>query len=137
MAAHGMRSHFMAEVEADGMDAVIERAVDEALDGPKHLYVSLDIDVLDPAYAPGTGTPEPGGLTTRELFLLLRRLAHEVGLVGAEVVEVCPAHDSGYTTALNADRAIMEMITGMAMRKQGIVGRHHLDVRARGNRERR
>lgn len=135
MAAQGMRSHFMAEVEADGMDTVIDRAIDEALDGPDHLYVSLDIDVLDPAYAPGTGTPEPGGLTTRELFPLLRRLGHEVGLVGAEVVEVCPAHDPGYTTALNAHRAVMEMITGMAMRKQGITGSHHLDARARGTRE--
>ena len=119
MEANGLRSHFMAEIDEDGMAAVIDRAVAEALDGPEHLYISLDVDVLDPAYAPGTGTPEPGGLTTRELFPILRRLCSEVGIVGAEVVEVCPQADPGYTTALNAHRAIMEMLTGLAMHRLG------------------
>jgi len=72
----------------------MQRAIEEALDGPEHLYVSVDVDALDPAYAPGTGTPEPrGGLTTRELFPMIRRIAHEIGIVGMEVVEVAPAHD--------------------------------------------
>lgn len=110
----------MVEIEEDGLDQVLERAVSEALDGPDHLYISLDIDVLDPAFAPGTGTPEPAGLSTRELFPMLRRLAQDTNLVGAEVVEVCPASDPGYSTALNAHRSVMEMLTGIAIRRSGV-----------------
>jgi formimidoylglutamase len=127
MRAKGMRSHFMAEVERSGLDRVVERAIAEALDGPEYLYVSVDIDVLDPAYAPGTGTPEPGGLTTRELFPIVRRLCHEAPVVGLEVVEVAPSSDPGYTTALNAQRIVVEAITGLAMRKLGIEGPQYLD----------
>ena len=83
-------------------------------------YVSIDIDVLDPSYAPGTGTPEPGGLTTRELFPLVRGLCTEKNLVGFDLVELNPLADPGYTTALNANRAIQECLTGIAMRKKGI-----------------
>ena len=134
MASRGMRSHFMAEVERTSFAAVMERAIAEALDGPEFLYISVDIDVLDPAYAPGTGTPEPGGLTTRELFPIIRRLCHETTVVGLEVVEVAPAHDPGYTTALNAQRIVLEAITGRAMRKLGISGRHVLHPTASGAR---
>lgn len=59
MRAHGLRAHFMAEIDRRGFDAVLQQAIDEALDGAEYLFVSLDIDVLDPAFAPGTGTPEP------------------------------------------------------------------------------
>jgi arginase family enzyme len=118
MEDQGIRSHYMVEIEEDGIGAVVDRAIAEALDGPDNLYISLDVDVLDPAFAPGTGTPEPAGLTTRELFPILRRLGHEVGFVGAEVVEVCPSADPGYTTALNAHRAVLELLTGLAMRRR-------------------
>ena len=57
MRDHGLRYHFMAEVERHGWDHVMERAIAEATEGAEYLYISLDIDVLDPAYAPGTGTP--------------------------------------------------------------------------------
>ena len=78
MRDHGIRYHFMAEVERYGWDHVMERALTEAKEGgAEYLYISLDIDVIDPAFAPGTGTPEPGGLTPRELFPLLRRLSVE------------------------------------------------------------
>jgi agmatinase len=127
MRAQRMRSHFMAEVERHGVERVIARAIEEALDGPEYLYISFDIDVLDPAYAPGTGTPEPGGFTTREVFPIVRRLCHECRVVGMEVVEVAPAHDPGYTTALNANRVIWEALTGLAMRKRGIEGADYLD----------
>ena len=63
-----MKSHFMAEVQAHGFDAVLERAVNEALEGADRLFISLDIDVFDPSVAPGTGAPEPGGLTSREVL---------------------------------------------------------------------
>ena len=60
MGEQGMRWHLMAEIEERGFDAVIEQAIEEALDGPEYIYLSVDIDVLDPGFAPGTGTPEPG-----------------------------------------------------------------------------
>ncbi|MBJ7603269.1 MAG: agmatinase family protein [Candidatus Dormibacteraeota bacterium] len=127
MREQGMRSHFMAEVERYGLDRVVELAVNEALQGPEYLYLSFDIDVLDPAYAPGTGTPEPGGFTTREMFPVIRRLCHEAHVVGFEVVEVAPNLDHGYTTALNANRVVVEAITGLAMRKQKLPGVQYLD----------
>lgn len=120
MREHGFRYHTMAEIQRDGWEVVMERVLREAADGPEKLYVSLDIDVLDPAYAPGTGTPEPGGLTNRELFPLIRRLCAENNLVGFDLVEYNPLTDPGYTTALNANRLIQECLTGIAMRKMGI-----------------
>jgi agmatinase len=126
MRKHGFRYHTMAEIERDGWDAVVSRVLREALDGPKKLYVSLDIDVLDPAYTPGTGTPEPGGLTTREMFPIIRRLCAENNLVGFDLVEFNPLADPGYTTGLNANRLIQECLTGIAMRKKGVAGKHFL-----------
>jgi len=128
----GIRSHYMAEVERDGFEKVMERALAEAMDGADHLLISFDIDSLDPAYAPGTGTPEPGGLTTREAFPIVRRLCAEAPVVGFELVEVAPGWDPGYTTPLNGLRIIQEAITGMAMRKEGLTEPHYLDKRTSG-----
>ena len=132
MRKQGIRSHYMAEVERDGFDKVMERAIAEALDGPEFLFISFDIDSLDPAYAPGTGTPEPGGFTTREMFPMIRRLCAECHVVGMELVEVAPPHDPGYTTALNGLRIIQEAITGLALRKLGLTDPHYLDPRTSG-----
>jgi agmatinase len=110
----------------------MERAIAEALDGPEVIFISYDIDSLDPAYAPGTGTPEPGGFTTREIFPMIRRLCAETPVVGMELVEVAPGWDPGYTTALNGLRIIQEAITGMAMRKLGMTEPHYLDPRTSG-----
>src|SRR5207244_1028749 len=132
MREQGMRSHFMAEVERHGLDAVVDLAISEALDGPEHLYISFDIDVLDPAYAPGTGTPEPGGFTTREMFPVVRRLCAEAHVVGMEVVEVAPGIDPSYTTALNANRVVVEALTGLAMRKLGLTDPRHLNAATSG-----
>jgi agmatinase len=132
MREKGIRSHYMAEVERDGFEVVMERAIKEATDGADYLYISFDIDSLDPAYAPGTGTPEPGGLTTREAFPIVRRLCAESNVVGLELVEVAPGWDPGYTTALNGLRVIQEAITGMAMRKEGLTEPHFLDSRTSG-----
>ena len=126
MRDHGLRYHFMAEVERHGWDQVMERAIAEALDGPEYLYISLDIDVLDPSFVPGTGTPEPGGLTPRELFPLLRRLCAETNVVGMELVELNPLVDPTYRSAQVANRCVREMITGVAMRKKGITEKHYL-----------
>ena len=82
--------------------------------------MTVDIDVLDPAFAPGTGTPEPGGMTPLELLPSVRRIARELELVGADVVEVIPtAPGSADITALVADRIVREMLTGLALRKRG------------------
>ncbi len=130
MRDHGLRYHFMAEVEKHGWDHVMARALAEAAEGTEYLYVSLDIDVLDPAYAPGTGTPEPNGLTPRELFPLLRRLGAETRLVGIELVEVNPLVDPTYVTPLVANRCARELLTGIAMRRRGLTDPHDLHPHA-------
>lgn len=118
-----MRTHFMAEIERFGFDHVLQRAVDEALDQADHLYLSLDIDVTDPAFAPGTGTPEPGGLTSNEVLRAVRRLCAEVGIVGMDIVEVSPPFDDrSEITSLLANRAAREALTGTAMRRLSRTG---------------
>ncbi|MFF0771285.1 agmatinase [Nonomuraea wenchangensis] len=100
---------------------VMRRGVDEVVDalrqriGDRPLYVSIDIDVLDPAHAPGTGTPEAGGLTSRELLEILRGLAG-ADLVGADVVEVAPAYDHAEITAVAASHVAYDLVTLMAAR---------------------
>jgi agmatinase len=115
-AERGISSIFMHQVRDLGIDEVIERAAAAVGEGPA--YLSVDIDVLDPAFAPGTGTPEPGGMTSAELLLACRRLAERLELVGAEVVEVIPtAVGSADITALAADRVVREIVTGLALRR--------------------
>ena len=82
------------------------------------LYISVDIDVLDPAHAPGTGTPEAGGLTSRELLGLVRGLGGAT-LVGADVVEVSPAYDQAEITAVAASHVLYELVTILARRAAG------------------
>lgn len=100
-----------------GIDEVVQRTI--ATVGPGPAYLTVDVDVLDPAYAPGTGTPEPGGMTSAELLGACRRIAEELELVGAEVVEVIPtAVGSADITALVADRIVREILTGLALRRR-------------------
>ena len=84
------------------------------------------MDTIDPGFAPGTGTPEPGGLTPREVFPLVRRLCAETNVVGMEIVELNPLVDPTYVTPLVANRVAREMITGVAMRKLGRTEAHYL-----------
>lgn len=128
----GMRSHYLAEIDRIGFNDVLDKAIDEALDGPEYIFLSLDIDVLDPAFAPGTGTPEGGGLTPRELLPAIRRLCHETPVIGMEVVEVAPFLDPGYTTAMYARKSILEGLTGMAQRKLGLPGPNYLHPKVAG-----
>jgi agmatinase len=97
---------------AGAIGAITERVADLPV------YLSVDIDVLDPAFAPGTGTPEAGGLTSRELLRVLRGLA-SLHLVGADVVEVAPAYDHAEVTALAAATVIFDIITLLARMQQG------------------
>ena len=120
MRKQGFRYHTMAEVEKRGWKDVMEDIIKEAKDGPEHIFISFDIDVMDPAYTPGTGTPEPNGLTPRETFPLIRRLCAESNVVGFELVELLPYRVSGYETVLNSERIVRECLVGITMRKKGI-----------------
>ena len=117
MREQGMRWHLMAEIEERGAEAVVADAIDEALDGPDLVYLSIDIDVLDPGMAPGTGTPEPGGLLTRELLRAVRQVVGRVDLAGMDVVEVSPPYDQAETTAMAANRVVLEALSALAVRK--------------------
>jgi agmatinase len=96
-----------------GVATVVDHVLTRVGDAP--LYVSVDIDVLDPAHAPGTGTPEAGGLTSRELLSLLRGL-EPARIVGADVVEVSPAYDHAEITAIAAAHVLYDLVTLMARR---------------------
>ena len=122
MAAQGMRSYEMAEVVARGLDAVLDEALATALDGCEAVFVSIDVDVVDPGAAPGTGTPEPGGLTARQLLDAVRRIAMEVPVAGLDVVEVAPPYDTAEVTAYLANRVVLEALSGMAWRRRKLAG---------------
>jgi agmatinase len=127
MRENQVRYHFMSEIDRDGWPAVMERALAEALDGPEMIFVSIDTDVLDPAFAPGMGTPEPGGLTPRELFPVLRALGVQNKIVGIDLVEVNPLTDPTYRSKQVAVRILREILTGIAMRNMGITDPMYLD----------
>jgi len=114
----GFRWHLMEEISERGMDAVMADVVAVAK-GWDHMFLSFDIDVCDPGFAPGTGTPEPGGITAREALRAVRRLAYEVGFAGMEVVEVSPAYDHAEVTAMLANRLVLEALSGLALRRLG------------------
>jgi agmatinase len=116
-AGRGITSFFAHDVRKLGIEAVIERALETVGGGPA--FLSVDVDVLDPAFAPGTGTPEPGGLTSAELLWSVRTVSERIELVGADVVEVIPtAVGSQDITALVAERIVREVMTGIALRRR-------------------
>jgi agmatinase len=117
-AERGITSFFMHDVRELGIREVVARTV--ALVGEGPVFVSVDVDVLDPAFAPGTGTPEPGGMTPVELLWACRAVGAALDVVGAEVVEVIPtAVGSADVTALAAERIVREVLTGIALRRAG------------------
>ena len=118
MKAHGLRYHFMTEIEERGAEAVIDDAIAQALDGPDSIYLSVDIDVVDPGSAPGTGTPEPGGLLPRELLRAVRRIVGAVELAGMDIVEVSPPYDHAEATAMIANRVALEAISALAVKRR-------------------
>jgi arginase family enzyme len=116
-AARGIRAFYAHDVRDRGIRAVVADALAAVGVGPA--FLSVDVDVLDPAFAPGTGTPEPGGLTSAELLWACRTVAREAELVGADVVEVAPtAVGTADVTALVADRIVREILTGIAERRR-------------------
>jgi agmatinase len=112
----GFATIHCAEVERDGLAAAIRR-MRQRLDAAP-VYVSVDIDVLDPAFAPGTGTPEAGGLTSRELLAMLRALS-DLELVSADIVEVAPAYDHAEITGIAAAHVAYELLSAMAKGRRG------------------
>lgn len=114
-----MRYFMMNEIVDRGLDAVVDEAAEYSLaGGAKGVFISVDIDVVDPGLAPGTGTPEPGGLTSRQILDTVRRLSRDLVVLGADVVELAPAYDGpGEQTAYLANRIVLEVLNGMAERK--------------------
>jgi arginase family enzyme len=115
-AEQGITSFFMHDVRTLGIDAVVARALELVGAGP--VFVTVDIDVLDPAFAPGTGTPEPGGLTSLELLGAVRAVAEGLDVAGADLVEIIPTGvGSTDVTALVGDRIVRELLTGIALHR--------------------
>ncbi len=117
MDEQGMRWHPMTEIEERGSEAVLADAIAEALDGPEVIYLSVDIDVVDPGMAPATGTPEAGGMLGRELLRAVRQIVSQVELVGMDVVEVSPPYDHAEVTAILAHRCVIEAISALAAKR--------------------
>jgi agmatinase len=119
MRRQGFRWHTMGEIDDRGLRAVLDDAIAHARERAPRTYLTVDVDSLDPAYAPGTGTPEPGGLTSRELLGAVRRIACDVDLCGLDLVEVSPPYDVAGITALAGQRVIQEALGGIALRRSG------------------
>ena len=123
MAAQGMRSFEMTEVVTRGLDEYLTEAFAIALDDCDAVFLSVDVDVVDPGSAPATGTPEPGGLTARELLDAVRRIAMELPLCGVDVVELSPPFDHAEVTAYLSNRIVLEALSGIAWRRARLAGR--------------
>jgi agmatinase len=122
MAGQRMRSFEMTEVVTRGLDECLTEAFAIATDECDGVFLSVDVDVVDPGMAPGTGTPEPGGLTGRQLLDAVRRIAMELPLVGMDVVEVAPPYDHAEVTAYLANRVVLEALSGIAWRRRRQAG---------------
>jgi agmatinase len=117
MAAQRMRSFEMTEIVGRGLDDCLTEAFAIALDDCDGVFLSVDIDVCDPGHAPGTGTPEPGGLSSRQLLDAVRRICYELPVLGMDVVEVSPPYDHADITALLGNRVVLEALSAMARRR--------------------
>jgi agmatinase len=122
MAEQRMRSFEMSEIVSRGLDECLTEAFDIATDDCDGVFLSVDVDVVDPGMAPGTGTPEPGGLTGRQLLDAVRRIAMSLPLAGIDVVEVSPPYDHAEVTAFLGNRVVLEALSGMAWRQRRLAG---------------
>ncbi|WP_239333590.1 agmatinase [Frankia sp. CiP3] len=122
MREQGMRWHLMQEIWERGSRAVVTDAIAQAVDGCRALYLSVDIDVLDPGFAPGTGTPEPGGMTPADLLRAVRQTALDTPLAAVDIVEVSPPYDHAENTVNNAHRVAMEVFAALAHRRRSAAG---------------
>jgi len=121
MKDQGMRGYLMTEIEERGLRPIVDEAVGYAGEDASGVFLSIDIDVVDPGMAPGTGTPEPGGLTSRQILDTVRRMSRELNILGADIVEVCPPYDGpGAITSFLANRIVLEILNGLAEREAGV-----------------
>ena len=118
MSEQGMRWHTMDEIWQRGFQTVMKDAISEALNAADSLYISIDVDSLDPSFAPGTGTPEPGGIMSADLLRMVRTLCLEHNVVGIDIVEVSPAYDVSDLTVNIAHRLAFECLAGLAARRR-------------------
>ncbi len=118
MAEQGMRSYEMTEIVTRGLTVCLTEAFEIALSDCDGIFLSVDIDVCDPGFAPGTGTPEPGGLSSRELLDAVRRICYELPVVGMDIVEVSPPFDHAGITALLGNRVVLEALSAIARRRK-------------------
>ncbi|HEV2887410.1 MAG TPA: agmatinase [Jatrophihabitans sp.] len=118
MAGQGMRSYEMTEITARGLEDCLTESFAIALDDCDGVFLSVDIDVCDPGHAPGTGTPEPGGLTARQLLDAVRRICYELPVVGIDLVEVSPPYDHADITSFLANRVVLESLSAIARRRK-------------------
>jgi arginase family enzyme len=125
-----MRSFEMTEVVERGLEACLTDAFEIAMDDCDGVFLSVDVDVVDPGMAPGTGTPEPGGLTSRQLLDAVRRITMELPVAGVDLVEVAPPYDHAEVTAYLGNRVVLEALSGMAWRRRRLAGQ---PVRAPGS----
>ena len=122
MAAQQMRSFEMTEIVSRGLDECLTEAFDIAVSECEGVFLSVDVDVVDPGSAPGTGTPEPGGLSARQLLDAVRRIAMSLPLAGIDVVEVSPPYDHAEVTAFLGNRVVLEALSGIAWRRRKLAG---------------
>lgn len=127
MARQSMRSYEMTEVVHRGLQECLTEAFQIALDDCDGVFLSVDIDVCDPGHAPGTGTPEPGGLSARQLLDSVRRICHELPILGLEVVEVAPPYDHADITAYLGNRVVLEALSAIARRRLDATTGQHWD----------
>jgi agmatinase len=118
MAQQRMRSYEMTEIVERGLTGCLTEAFTIARDDCDGVFLSVDIDVCDPAHAPGTGTPEPGGLSARQLLDAVRRICYELPVTGIDVVEVAPPYDHADITASLANRVVLEALSALARQRR-------------------
>jgi agmatinase len=118
MAQQRMRSYEMTEIVTRGLDECLTESFEIAMDDCDGIFLSVDIDVADPGHAPGTGTPEPGGLSARELLDAVRRICLELPVLGMDVVEVSPPYDHADITAMLGNRVVLEALSAIARRRK-------------------
>ncbi len=115
----GLRYHMQVEIDRNGWGPTLETILAEAKENGKPVFVSFDVDVVDPAFIPGTSTPEPGGMYMREILPTIRRMCHELDVVGMEIVELRPERDPGFTSVQNSKAVMRQCLNGLAMKKRG------------------
>ncbi len=120
MKDQSMRSFEMTEIHHRGLTAVLDESFAILTDECEGVFLSVDVDVVDPGMAPGTGTPEPGGLTSRHLLEAVRRICLELPIVGMDVVEVAPPYDHADITAFLANRVVLEALSAIARRRKDL-----------------